>query len=571
MSLLNELTKNIRKDDKKREVKALVSKWEQTGLLEGVERDRDRDNMAVLLENQAKELLREATTMAGGDVEGFASVAFPLVRRVFGHLIANEIVSVQPMALPTGLVFFLDFTYHSTRLGNAANTSVYGGGVVAGQITGGANITGINTERSFYNLNNGYSSPTGSATVHYVVMASGTVGGTWSAAALGSAYALAGDRICRFDPDITGTFAAIVQIPASSFSQLDLNNLVAITPAVIGTGVAQGGRIARRLTQVDPFTGSYLVFVLHATGSGETPNGLAETIGTDNLVTTYPINDNRTTGVGLGSIVGTTVWGLENEPAIPEINLQVDSTSITADTKKLKAKWTPEAQQDLSAYQNVDAEVELTQILSEHVTYEINAEILEDLVKGATAGTYYWSRRPGRFVNRTTGADIANVGNELLMGADFTGNVSEWYETLIETINDLSAQIHRKTLRGGANFIVVSAEMANILEMTAGFRASVTHDEETGETGTVKIGSIKKKWQIYVDPQFYRNVILVGRKGSSFLESGYAFCPYVPLQVSPTILGQDDFVPRKAVWTRYGKKMIRPDFFGLVIVKDFLG
>ena len=220
----------------------------------------------------------------------------------------------------------------------------------------------------------------------------------------------------------------------------------------------------------------------------------------------------------------------------------------------------------------MDAEVELTSILSEQVALEIDREILEDLIKGATAGTFYWSRRPGKFVNRETGGDIGGgTANESLFGADFTGNVSEWYETLIETINDISAQIHRKTLRGGANFIVVSPEMANILEFTSGFRASVTHDDDRGTVGAVKVGSISKKFDVYVDPYFLRNVVLVGRRGASFLESGYVYAPYVPLQVTPTIFGVEDFVPRKGVMTRYAKKMVRPDMYGLVVCKDFLG
>ena len=180
---------------------------------------------------------------------------------------------------------------------------------------------------------------------------------------------------------------------------------------------------------------------------------------------------------------------------------------------------------------------------------------------------HYWSRSPGLFVNRTTGTEIGASS----AAPDFTGTVSEWYETLIETINDVSAQIHRKTLRGGANFIVTSPEVANILEFTSGFRASVTHDDDRGTVGTVKVGSQSKKWDVYVDPYFPRNLCLVGRKGGSFLESGYVYAPYVPLQVTPTIFGIEDFVPRKGVMTRYAKQMVRPDMYGLVVVRGLLG
>jgi hypothetical protein len=171
------------------------------------------------------------------------------------------------------------------------------------------------------------------------------------------------------------------------------------------------------------------------------------------------------------------------------------------------------------------------------------------------------------FLNRETGAEVGASA----AAPDFTGTVSEWYETLVETINDVSAQIHRKTLRGGANFVVLGPEMANILEFTSGFRASVTHDDESGSIGAVKAGSLSKKFDVIVDPYFLRNVILVGRRGSSFLESGYVYAPYVPLQTTPTIFGPEDFVPRKGVMTRYAKKMVRPDMYGLVIVRGMLG
>ena len=194
-------------------------------------------------------------------------------------------------------------------------------------------------------------------------------------------------------------------------------------------------------------------------------------------------------------------------------------------------------------------------------------EIMNDLIQGATAGRYYWSRSPGLFLNRDTGLEEGASS----AAPDFTGTVSELYETLIETINDVSARIHRKTLRGGANFLVTSPEVANILEFTAGFRASVTHDDDKGTVGAVNVGSISKKFDVYVDPYFPRNVVLVGRKGGSFLESGYVYAPYVPLQVTPTIFGTEDFVPRKGVMTRYAKKMVRPDMYGLVICRGLLG
>ena len=282
---------------------------------------------------------------------------------------------------------------------------------------------------------------------------------------------------------------------------------------------------------------------------------------------TYPVKD--TVGAGTSAAGALNAFGMPMEgiEEIPEIDIKVDSIAITAQTKKLKAKWTPELGQDLNAYHNLDAEVELTSILSEQIALEIDREILADLVNGATAGTFYWSRSPGLFVNKVTGQELGASS----AAPDFTGTVSEWYETLIETINDVSAQIHRKTLRGGANFVIVSPEVANILEFTSGFRANVTADADKGDIGAVKVGALSRKFDVIVDPYFPRNVILVGRKGNSFLESGYVYAPYVPLQTTPTIFDPESFVPRKGVMTRYAKKMVRPDMYGLVICRGLLG
>jgi len=596
MSVLQKLTEGIVNRNLSKEGDALREKWNSTGLLEGLE-TRNVDTMCVLLENQAKELLREASTMAAGDVEGFASVAFPIVRRVFGKLIANELVSVQPMSLPSGLIFFLDFSTTAThddensgRLGYATNESVYGGGVLASQLTGGVQLTGSNAEKGFYNLNQGYASVTGSSSVTVITpILSGVFGGIVNADAdkslVGTTLNLtkADDlmRLCRYDADfVSGTTTvcigeltiATMEGNATNTQELNVNNLISVSGAF---PAAAGETSVRRLTQLSGTSNTkLLLFLVDYSGtrtSVQLSSSMANGINSTGVTWSWAAKDTLTTGNGMGSVVGAEQWGLEAEAGIPEIDVKVDSVAITAVTKKLKAKWSPELGQDLNAYHNLDAEVELTSILSEQIALEIDREILEDLVKGSKAGTYYWSRRPGRFVIRDSGKEISTSPNESLLGADFTGTVSEWYETLVETINDVSAQIHRKTLRGGANFIVCGPEVANLLEFTSGFRASVTHDDDRGTVGAVKAGSLSKKWDVWVDPYFPRNVVLVGRRGSSFLESGFVYAPYVPLQVTPTIFGTEDFVPRKGVMTRYGKKMVRPDMYGLVIVQDMLG
>jgi hypothetical protein len=561
MSIIEKLTEGVVRRNTQKEGEALLNKWEKTGLLEGINSEHTRNGMAALLENQAKEILREASTMATGDVEGFAAVAFPIVRRVFGGLVANELVSVQPMSLPSGLIFFLDFTYggnsDSLNLGGyTVSASVYGGGRIASQITAGVDLDGANAETSFYALNNGYASPvTQSATItNPTAILSGTVGSGTGDDANGAL-----SKAVQFDADLSGSTVVVATMALSDLTddQFNEDNFVTVT---LNNAT---GRQVRRLTRLSGTSTTTLLVVLEGTGS-QTAADLTASVEAANAAT-FVITDNFTNGA-LGGVVGTTAWALEQETAIPEIDIKVDSVSVTAITKKLKAKWTPELQQDINAYHNLDAEVELTSILSEQIALEIDQEILEDLVKGAKAGTYYWSRKPGKFVNRTGGQST----NETLF-PDFTGTVSEWYETLLETVNDVSAQIHRKTLRGGANFLVCGPEVANVLEFTSGFRADTTADETRGSAGAVRVGQLSKKWDIYVDPYFVRNVILVGRKGNSFLESGYVYAPYVPLQVTPTIFGPEDFVPRKGVMTRYGKKMVRPDMYGLVIVEDLLG
>ena len=615
MSILQKLTEGIVDRDLAKEGAALQSKWERTGLLEGLTDDRERASMSRLLENQAKELLREVSTMASGDVEGFAAVAFPIVRRVFGGLLANDLVSVQPMSLPSGLIFFLDFTFSDDRYGVSsaesdngafrAGESVYGGGVVAKGIVDG--VTDI-LDSGFYNLSTGYSSPTGSLILAVqdgtAIGSMGTAkyfdaGGTEYGGPITqdptdiSALTEAQKRQLRFDPDIlgrTGTdhvAAIIVKLTTAQMADINTENTTALNLVdADGTALdanAGAARVVRRLTEFgyrdsdgELVAGSkdqHITF--YVVGNSSFDND-----GTSALDLEFPVADSFDAADAVGGVKGAHNWPLElatdtavdsldggQKDAIPEIDIKVDSIAVTAVTKKLKAKWSPELGQDLNAYHNLDAEVELTSILSEQIALEIDREIVNDLVKGATAGTFYWSRSPGLFVDRATGAELGATS----AAPDFTGTVSEWYETLIETINDVSAQIHRKTLRGGANYLVTSPEVANILEFTAGFRANVTHDSDRGTVGAVNVGSVSKKFDVYVDPYFPRNLILVGRKGGSFLESGYVYAPYVPLQVTPTIFGVEDFVPRKGVMTRYAKKMVRPDMYGLVVCRGLLG
>ncbi len=586
MSIVEKLTEGIVRRDLAKEGAALLNKWERTGLLEGLDSDHAKNNMASLLENQAKELLREASLMSSGDVEGFAAVAFPIVRRVFGGLIANDLVSVQPMSLPSGLIFFLDFKFSNERnatdakdkLDYTRDTSIYGQGVVGSQLTGGVSI---NEDKQPYGLQYGYSSPTGSAVLAAANSTTDLLVTHVLSGQAGDGGAM--DKIIKFDPDIaSGTYIEVISVGVSDTNELsakeaDLTEgglaMLVHSNSVGGHGVlaniGASNVAATQVRRLNQFSGSAKDDILLVYACASNPGGstAASEFRADSDKLEFVIADNFDQASTMGAVVGADAWGLEAAEDIPEIEIKVDSVSVTARTKKLKAKWSPELGQDLNAYHNLDAEVELTSILSEQIALEIDREILGDLISGATAATYYWSRSPGLFVSRTTGAELGAAS----AAPDFTGTVSEWYETLIETVNDVSAQIHRKTLRGGANFLVCSPEVANILEFTSGFRANISHADDKGTVGAVNVGSISKKFDVMVDPYFPRNVILVGRKGNSFLESGYVYSPYVPLQVTPTIFGTEDFVPRKGVMTRYAKKMVRPDMYGLVVVRGLLG
>ena len=606
MSILQKLSEGIVNRDMRKEGEALLKKWEDTGLLEGLS-DSKKQTMAVLMENQAKSILKESNTMGGGSVEGFAAVAFPIVRRVFAGLIANDLVSVQPMSMPSGLIFFMDFQYGtdlnnvgltagSNRLGNVSGSSIFGTDKLASEISEGVNLVdsfgaGFSGPGRDGSTGYAYASPTGSnileipaadikirslfkldgavseARAKYIkydadLLASTTLG----VVVIDIEKAVLGSTTAAVDADFDNLSAFVLDKVAL---QVWMDAATGLTATAVGN-FEQVRRLTTLVSSADSATASDAVrFIISSNEPASiTESDAINTAGGALAIgkVGFPIVDTMSAGGSLGSLVGVN-YALEGKGEIPEIDIKVDSIAIVAQTKKLKAKWTPELGQDLNAYHNIDAEVELTSILSEQIALEIDREILADLVNGGTAATYYWSRSPGLFVNRLTGAELGATS----AAPDFTGTVSEWYETLIETVNDVSAQIFRKTLRGGATHIVCGPETANILEFTSGFRANVTADADRGDIGANKVGSLNRKFDIIVDPYFPRNVILVSRIGSSFLESGYVYAPYVPLQITPTIFGTEDFVPRKGVMTRYAKQMVRPDMYGLVIIRGLLG
>ena len=324
---------------------------------------------------------------------------------------------------------------------------------------------------------------------------------------------------------------------------------------------------------VDPLGGKYLLFPVLTNG-----NDVVQA-GTDTWQISAPVASSLDTSDGNGatlvipSFEATDPDGADPAatPVIPEIDIKIESLAVTAVSRKLKAKWSPELAQDLNAYHSLDAEVELTQILSEQIALELDREVLNDLLTQANGANLFWSRSPGKFVNKLTGVEVART-DTLRPGPQFTGTVRDWYETLVETIIDAANIIHRKTLRGSANFIVIGPDVATIFEASVMYKPSYSIDGQGQASalsiGAEKIGSLSNRFTVYKDPYFPRNKVLIGYKGGSYLETGYVYAPYVPLIVTPTIFAPEDFTPRKGVMTRYGKKMVRSDFYGTVTCLD---
>jgi hypothetical protein len=244
---------------------------------------------------------------------------------------------------------------------------------------------------------------------------------------------------------------------------------------------------------------------------------------------------------------------------IPEINVRMQSQPITAKTKKLKAVWTPEFAQDLAAYQNIDAEAELTNIMSEYISMEIDLEILDMLIEDAAAATEYWSAINNQSIT-AAGVSASSLG--------FYNTQGQWFQTLGTKIQKVSNKIHQLTLRGGANFLVTSPTIATILESIPGFASTSNGEADQMEYafGVQKIGSVNGRYKVYKNPYMTENLILMGYRGSQFLETGAVFAPYIPLIMTPLVYDPETFTPRKGLLTRYAKKMLRPEFYGKIYI-----
>ena len=524
--------------------KAFVKKWERTGLLEGLGGETEKAGMAQLLENQARQLVKEASST--GTTEGseeWAGVALPLVRRIFAEFAAKEFVSVQPMNLPSGLIFYLDFKYGTAQPGfdddnlnrtgdpfgaPNANDSLFGV-TSADEASGGLYGAG----RFGYSLNE-----------------------TSSTAASTTTGSLAGSGSVNFDSLFTDSLTSYKRITVATSSLPGLDPL-AIRSFTLVSGSTPIANYAA-FTQLNTTTNGSIDFVIASaavtTGSFDVTVKYSKQptdISRGDFEDTNPFKGSGASGINQGTDID-----------IPEINLEMQSEPIVAKTRKLKAVWSPEFAQDLNAYHSIDAEAELTSMLSEYVSMEIDLEILDMLIAAAPT-TEYWSAVNNEQINS---AGTAFVQTSATTGG-FYNTQGGWFQTLGTKLQKVSNKIHQKTLRGGANFLVTSPSVATVLESIPGFAADTDGNKMEFAAGVQKIGAINNRYTVYKNPYMKENVILMGFRGTQFLETGAVFSPYVPLIMTPLVYDPVNFTPRKGVMTRYAKKVVRPEFYGKVYVR----
>lgn len=532
--------------------KAIVDSWSDSGLLdEGYTNDGTpirmkgikAANVAQLLENQAAAMLNEVTLDSSAG--RFDTVAFPIVRRVFSRLLANEIVSVQPLALPSGLLFYMDarvsYNGNDTTFNAIPPGIVNGTGtrdIVAPQNTAngqaGPNFADTTAYERFYN-NQGFDMSFGTG---FTAMGTtnGALASTWVGGLNNLTFALGvGFDTSKQQSSATLRFSAVTNIYYSSSTG---NQLL----------VAAGGNI--------PFYSSVQTWAADQYSDGNARVILdlrpAGVYGTD--FNAGMLNNGTLFGAAY-TINAVPVYeifnDLEAKSEMAELTIRFSSVTVNTVTRKLRAHWTPELAQDLEAYHSIDAEAELTALLSEHVAAEIDREIIIDLINGAP------------FRARWNYAGLNS-------NANFFGTQKDWNQTLITRINELSAQIHKATLRGGANWIVCSAEAGAIFDDLEYFHVdgSAAPESEKYNLGVEKIGNLGSRYVVYKDPYLPANIVLLGHKGNTFLEAGYIYAPYIPLQLTQTITDPNDFTPRKGIMTRYAKKMVNNRFYGVVYIDN---
>jgi hypothetical protein len=558
-----------------------INKWNKLGFLEGL-KGHLKENVAQLYENQASHLINEAASTS--DTGAFETVVFPIVRRVFSKLLANDIVSVQAMNLPIGKLFF--FVPQIQELNSGAHYSPYGSpGATAGDSPtvgyGGAGAKnlydrfyegtepGLNPE-GLYDYSKGqYSAVT--TTVSTVVWSSGELvvsgysAGTYRKVLLAmSGFSNTGEgKLIGPDghPVDNESFLASLTVTASTSGAFSGVTSAGIGNPLLFRVVTQ--KYAKGIVQ-------YGSDITLAFPNDKVGGGTFHDLATNNGIIYLEVDLQVPATVGSSSLDGysgftSTIAGsaasdfgasyriyksLEFEDKIGEVSFDLQSVTVSVTERKLRAQWSPEMAQDVAAFHNIDAEAELTALLSEQIAAEIDREILRDLRKGAA-----WNLRWDYNGWKRLGSNAIPYTQK------------DWNQTLITTINQVSAQIHKSTLRGGANWIVVSSEVSAVFDDLEYFHVSnASPEQDQYNMGIERVGTLAGRYQVYRDPYFPANTILMGHKGTSLLDTGYIYAPYVPLQLTPTMYNPFNFTPIKGIMTRYAKKMVNNRFYGRITV-----
>jgi hypothetical protein len=450
------------------------------------------------------------------------------------------------MNLPSGLIFFLDFKYGSAQggPGQFGGKSLFGGTNATGSATNfgrtDAATGGLYGEGRY-----GYSVNDATATIA-TTQVNGTItsasGVTWAEVGFDQAISASVSAGKIFKVTVSGSAIA------STFDSNAVRATVVTTPGVFAN-----------LNQYNYYNSTSALAVLYVSGSTlASIGGPSNTIVYSEVPVAYDRGDFEDS---TANAAGNTTTALD----IPEIDLELKSEAIVAKTRKLKAVWTPELAQDLNAYHSIDAEAELTSMLSDYISLEIDLEIL-DMLKSNALTTEYWSA--------TVGEEYAGNGATNHTAWTATGNASyaytknTWYQTLGVKLNKVSNKIHQLTLRGGANFIVASPDVCTILESIPGFTVNADKDAMQFAAGVTAVGSMSNRYTVYKNPYMTSNEILMGYRGNNFLETGAVYAPYVPLIMTPLVYDPQNFTPRRGVMTRYAKKMVRPEYYGKIYIKD---
>jgi Major capsid protein Gp23 len=542
-----------------------IKKWDELGFLEGLE-GHQKDNIAQLYENQASYLINEAAT---ADASGsFETVVFPIIRRVFSKLLANDIVSVQAMNLPIGKLFY--FIPKIQERNSTAHYSPYSGpdGVTsnnsktAGYPDSAKSLydrfyeNSDDVDQGLFDYSKGqYSAQT--ATVSDIVTFTSGAETSINPIATGTSVGSVILKLTGFNSDGAGKLAGpdgnlmdTEEFLASltvACSQISTSNLpFNIVTQKYGKGVVEygtkstGGYTSGKYYDICDQTGT--IYLSVDTQSYSATAGF----------TNYTVAGS-TLAVGDFAVTYRSYQTLEFEDNIGEVSFDLQSVTVSVTERKLRASWSPELAQDVSAFHNIDAEAELTALLSEQIAAEVDREILRDLRKGA-AWTAKWDYNGWKY-GGTSGATLQGYTQK------------DWNQTLITKVNQISAQIHKTTLRGGANWIVVSSEVSAVFDDLEYFHVSnAAPEQDSYNMGIEKIGSLAGRYQVYRDPYFPASKILIGHKGKSLLDAGYIYAPYVPLQLTPTMYNPFNFTPIKGIMTRYAKKMVNNRYFGRIDV-----